>query len=148
PAGKMGDITIWGGGGKSINEFKGTSDTTSWLIQKDRTDVDYYSNMGAIGATHRITLGSRSGIYRSDAYSGIDNGRESKILTVQYVPIPESNDKLSQARLSFSTYYFSKHSPKFLLKAGTILNREKFAIDTKQNNEISSQTEILHQGDA
>jgi hypothetical protein len=64
PTEKFGIFTVFGMGGKSSNVFKTQRDTSLWAIDKDKQDIDFQSEMGALGFTHLLPI-SKHGIWKT-----------------------------------------------------------------------------------
>ena len=52
PTEKAGTFTVFGMGGRSSNVFTGLRDDSTRIENKERFDIDFTSDMGAIGVTH------------------------------------------------------------------------------------------------
>ncbi|MEZ4685602.1 MAG: carboxypeptidase regulatory-like domain-containing protein [Bacteroidia bacterium] len=72
----IGEVNIFGMGGKSKNSYQGDSVQYANEI-KERYDIDYTNRMGALGLTHKVLLGSKA-VWRSTiAISGAEATRQA-----------------------------------------------------------------------
>ncbi|MFT2009523.1 TonB-dependent receptor [Pontibacter sp. 13R65] len=104
PTKKAGDFTIFGMGGKSITRFEAQRDITQWIYQKDRNDIDFYNDMGALGITHQIKLSPSFSIRSAYALSGLTTGRKGEYLFNDFAKQEIEFDQINTQRHSFHTY--------------------------------------------
>jgi hypothetical protein len=147
PAGKAGNFTIFGFGGKSITVFEGLRDSSSWIYEKDRTDVDFYSDAGVLGFSHKIKINRNSGIHTAFALSGLHSGKTETYITSDYLSLFSEHDRLLFTRNSLSVYYFNKIGTATIFKSGATVNRDGFEIGNEKASE-ANQVDILHKGEA
>lgn len=145
PAGTAGDFTLFGFGGKSITLFSGIRDSMEWVYEKDRTDVNFFSNAGVFGLSHKIKINTSSGIHSTFASSGLKSGRKEDFITSDYRTVFRENDRLVFIKNSFSSYFFLKMNNSRLLKAGTTFNLEQFMVENEKAAG-GNQTDVLHSG--
>ncbi|MCB0610151.1 MAG: TonB-dependent receptor [Lewinellaceae bacterium] len=131
--GKNGSVfTLFGMGGISENIFKAERDSTLWEFRKDRYDIIFRSQMGAVGSTYTTPVGSK-GIFRvAAAASGLSSTRTGDRLDANYEPIRLEDDKYDQVKISFHSYYQHKLSQSSKLKIGLQLNQQHFDIYADQ----------------
>ena len=84
PAGKRGELHLFGLGGTSSNVFNAVHDTTQWEVDKDSRNIDYSSSMGAAGASLRTSLGNRTTLSSAVVISEIDQDRTEDFLNNDY----------------------------------------------------------------
>ncbi|GAB3182389.1 carboxypeptidase-like regulatory domain-containing protein [Telluribacter humicola] len=140
PTQRAGEFTIFGVGGTSSNIFKSQPDTAQWLVQKDGFDIDYTNKMGALGLTHTINLGPRTGLRTVAVASALSSRRDSYVHSIINTAdrYPAERDAVDKTRLSFSTALSHRLGEKNLLKSGIFL--------TYQDDEILSIGRVLAQG--
>ncbi len=148
PAGKLGVFNLFAIGGTSTTVFSGARDSTEWEFQKDRTDVDFYSDMGAAGLNHNLSLGPNSGLHSAFALSGLASGRTEHSILPDYSTDISERHKLSLIKRSFSSWYFLRLSNSNLIKAGTLINSNSFEIKTEASDSLFETLKVLHNGDA
>ncbi len=148
PSVKWGKFTIFGIGGKSITLFSGTRDSSEWTYRKDRTDVDFHSDMGIIGLTHAIAIGQKSGIRTSVAYSVSDAGRDEAYILSDYSSVLSETDKLGLFKKSFSSYYYRRLNSANLIKAGVVADISRSRIYSQKAGTPGTNLRIMHDGSA
>ena len=100
PAGKRGELRLFGLGGTSSNIFEAVHDTTTWKVDKDSRNIDYASSMGAVGASLRVPIGARSTLSTTVALSEIDQERSEERLTGNYAVGSRLDADLSERKLA------------------------------------------------
>ncbi|MEL7530795.1 MAG: TonB-dependent receptor [Bacteroidota bacterium] len=130
PTEKLGSFGIFGMGGLSNNEFTGARTDSLIDEQKDRFDISFLSNMGAIGGTHKLLIGDRTLWKTVVALSSQQSGRTSNFLDTSYQGILSEDDQLLQNRLSITSNISHKFNPQLSLKAGAYLNRIGFQLNS------------------
>jgi hypothetical protein len=100
PAGKRGELHLFGLCGTSSNVFNAVHDTTQWEVDKDSRNIDYSSSMGAAGASLRTSLGGRTSLSSAVAISEIDQDRTEEVLNNDYSVGYRTEAKLSERKLS------------------------------------------------
>jgi hypothetical protein len=147
PAGNAGDFTLFGFGGKSITLFSGVRDSLEWAYEKDRTDVNFFSDAGVLGLSHKIKINTSSGVHSAFASSGLKSGRKEDFIASDYRTVFSELDRLLFIKNSFSSYYFLKINNSRLLKAGATINLERFMIENEKAAG-EDQTDVIHSGNA
>lgn len=123
PTKKAGTFSFFAMGGLSGNDFLGARTDSLIDEQKDRFDIAFLSNMGALGGTHKLLLGERT-VWRSvAAISAQKSGRTTSFLNDTYEGILSEDDQLIQNKLSITSNISHKFSPQLSLKTGIYLNR-------------------------
>ena len=102
-AGKAGEFNLFGVGGISREAFEATRDSTLWEAQEDRYDVQFQSDMGAVGLRHQLHLGEKALWQNVIAVSGITNEREGGFVNDDYETINLEYDKISQSIISINS---------------------------------------------
>ena len=148
PTLKWGKFTFFGIGGKSITVFTGARDSLKWIYRKDRTDVDFYSDLGIIGVTHTIAIDEKSGIRTSAAYSLSGAGRDESFILRDYSSVLTQTDKLSLFKKSVSSYYFRRLNRTNLIKAGVVADVSRVEINSQNASSPGSALLAMHEGNA
>ncbi|MEO0897820.1 MAG: TonB-dependent receptor [Bacteroidota bacterium] len=125
PTEKAGTFTLFGVGGLSTNVFTGARSDSAIETGKDRFDIDFSSRVGAVGATHQISLGTRSNLRSVLVLSGISSSRSGKLITdFDQEPIEVERDELTQSYLSFNSTLSHQISNKAYLKTGLFFTQQ------------------------
>ncbi len=135
PSGKLGKFSLFGIGGRSTIDFIGADiDSTDLFSEKDQ-DLLPRSRFGVLGLRHNKIIGKNSYIrtvlagstvatdVTIDRYFNLGSIEETK------VRIGEVND--SENRLSLSSFYNKKFSPKTTLRTGFLLENQNFSLLNK-----------------
>lgn len=120
PTKKWGNFTIFGMGGVSNNTFHADRDTTTWAFQKDGYNIIYKNKMGAVGATHQISIGERTSWHSALAFSGLSTSRMAYQLHRQHLEeaVLMEDDVLEKSRIAGHTTLTHRLSNKVRFKAG------------------------------
>lgn len=122
PTRKAGTFTLFGMGGLSSNLFAAERDSSVWEVQKDRFDITYGSDMGAIGATHTLLLGTRTLWRTVVAASAIQSDRVAEFVDDGYQARLREEDVLEQRKISATTSINHRFSNRSNLRLGLFVN--------------------------
>ncbi|MEM6803774.1 MAG: carboxypeptidase-like regulatory domain-containing protein, partial [Bacteroidota bacterium] len=103
PTEKAGTFTLFGMGGLSSNRFDAPREDSLIEENRDRFDVDFSSNMGAIGMTHQLNIGEKTFWKSVLAASAIKSTREEGFVRTFTQSDPSSFDEIKQEKLSFTS---------------------------------------------
>lgn len=135
PTEKNGDFTFFGIGGLSSNTFAANRNVEEWVFQKDGFDIDYTNKMGAIGVTHTLPLGKKTGIKSVIVASALQNTRNGFILsqanTNRRFLVEE--DAMQKSRVSYFTSISHRVNPRHLLKGGLFVTYQSDSINSEAN---------------
>jgi hypothetical protein len=125
PAGKAGNLSIWGIGGLSSTSMKGTDEVTDWIYPERRVQMNFHYNMGTAGITHtkglsaktflRSTLAVNSGQHLYNKESRLDPGDPAELF-----PLYDIGTTSSMAILSTSLTHVA--GPRLTLRTGIDAN--------------------------
>lgn len=132
PTEKAGTFTLFGMGGLSSNRFDAPREDSLIEENRDRFDVDFSSNMGAIGLTHQLNIGERS-LWKSVlAASAIKSEREEAFVRTFTQSDPSSFDEIKQEKLSFTSSLSHRINPRFELEEGIFLTQLGYRMNSQQ----------------
>ena len=152
---KAGKFTVFGLGGLSSETFHADHDTTTWENEEDRLDTDFKSNMGGIGVTHQLNLGSRTSLKTKLAYSTISShrksfwnfvenaGNESDII-LQKCQI--SDDRYTEGLWSFNTELNHQINANNTVQGGIFIDRTNYDLLSMENNYLTEEQQSLADG--
>jgi hypothetical protein len=100
PLGEQSELSFFGLGGVSENEFVGSRDTAEWLEFKDRQDILFDSRMGAVGVSFKA-----GSWHTSVVYSGYKHKRNSEIIDRMLRPIEFEKDLNRESKLGIHSSY-------------------------------------------
>jgi hypothetical protein len=130
PAGRLGNLSVWGMGGKGQTEGAPIADTSMWEEESwMRYGYENHTRMGATGITHTLYPDDRS--YIRSAVSVSESGSLGKGYRLEYdlSPTIEYQERSSNASVRFSTCYNRKFSSRLSLRTGIILSKLYFNYD-------------------
>lgn len=144
PTKKAGNFGIFGFGGLSDDSSKSYEDTTVWSIEywKQYQSV-FTANTGVVGAWHKIRFGENGFLRTNLAISGTQNGNGFDSLDYSFYRHSLYEESYTQKKLTTSTNYIHKLSPKSNLRTGIIFNQigfdltERMMINGKQKESIA-----------
>ena len=131
PTEKAGTFTVFGLGGLSITRYNAPREDSLREEGRDRFDVDFYSNMGAVGATHQLVLGTNTLWKSALAISGIESQRIGDFITDSMTTVRAEQDFLSQRRLSFTTGITHKLGERSHLRGGLFVTDLGYSVDNR-----------------
>ncbi len=121
PTKRLGTFSLFGMGGLSITRYRGAD---SLETERDRFDTDFFSNMGALGATHQKILGNRTLWKSTLVFSGIESGRQGELISdTLSTPLTVENDEVVNARLSFRSGITHSFNAASTLEGGVYYTR-------------------------
>ena len=139
PTKKAGEFTVFGMGGASSNIFKASLDTSEWVFQKDGYDIDFRSKMGALGVTHTLQLGAKTGMKTVLVASALENSRNGYLHSIDD-PTKRSlteQDANRKTRISFTTAISHRLTTSSLIKAGTFLTFQSDSVKSISENQVA-----------
>lgn len=111
---KRGSFKVFAVAGQSSNVFTTARDSTQWTLEKHLQDIDYRSQMGALGG--RLTrFYGKNYLMLSVVASGVEHDRESQLLSASYEPEPFARDALTESKIS--AHAFASRTPNNYSKA-------------------------------
>ncbi len=139
PNKKAGEFSVFGMGGASSNIFKASLDTSEWVFQKDGYDIDFSSKMGALGVTHTVQLGAKTGLKTVLVASALENSRNGYIHSMantqkRFLTEQDANRK---TRISFTTALSHRITTSSLLKAGLFLTYQSDSVKSVTNDQVA-----------
>ncbi len=123
PTEKAGTFSFWAMGADDINKKTAEDDTTKWKTDYDRTSQDYFNRFGAIGLSHRFSVGLKTFIHSTLSADGMRYGMDKKEYTFDLQLLPTDYIKSTEAKYSFRTTVNHKFSPRISSRTGVTLNR-------------------------
>ncbi|MEO6283983.1 MAG: TonB-dependent receptor [Dyadobacter sp.] len=126
PAGKAGNVSIFGMGGLSSNDFKSNGDSATWEFQKDGYNILYKNRMGAVGLTHDFPLRSKSSLRTVVAVSGLRTSRVAlPVFNTYSTPDWMGEDFLEKKKLSVSSVLTTRFNDRSVLRLGAYATFQK-----------------------
>lgn len=143
PTKKAGTFTIFGMGGLSITQYDAPREDSLRLESRDRFDIDFFSNMGAVGATHQLVLNSKTLWKSSLAVSAIESQRIADYVTDDFETIQAEKDYLLQRKISLTSNLTHKLNDRSFLKAGIFVTDLGYDVENSSFTLDSANTETI-----
>jgi hypothetical protein len=126
PTKKAGNFSLFGFGGLSDQRLEADKDSTKWESDDGRFNTKYFSNTGAAGIKHAITLGSNTYLQSAFVASGNNNGDKEYRLNNSYSPEFRYSQNYVNKKITFSTVLNHKFNARNSIRSGTYFNRYFF----------------------
>ncbi len=143
PTENAGTFTIFGMGGLSITRYDAPRADSLRLEGRDRFDIDFYSNMGAVGVTHQLVLSNRTLWKSAVALSGIQSQRLGDYVQDDFSTLRSDQDFLFQRKLSFTTNITHKLNERSHIRAGLFATDLGYEVNNRTYSLDSTNTETI-----
>jgi hypothetical protein len=148
--GKNGTLSVFGLGGLSSNRFDAKEDSLEWEVDKDRFNIYYKSNMGAVGARYDQHMG-RINLAAGATLSSNDQSRVSSSIQTPRLPYQSSEYSSTQTLLSSFVSLSGALTDAISFDAGVMINhvsdrllsREKYPEETTTLNAADNQASFF-----
>jgi hypothetical protein len=141
PTNKLGNFSLFGFGGLSDQNQNAEKDSTQWEEEYQRYNSNYFSNTGAAGFKHGLTLGSNTFLQSSIVLSGNDHGFQNARLDDDYIPQFNYKENYITKKLTFSSVVNHKFNAKNSIRAGMYLNRYTYNLRQRHLDAETNQVE-------
>ncbi len=142
PTEKAGEFTVFGIGGLGSNVFEASRDSVDWETEKDRYDVEFTNDMGALGVTHTLSLGKA--FWKTTlATSALSSSRFGDVLDNNYQAIRVSQDDYQEVRLSATSSLTHKLAGNHSVSGGFYLDRLNYKLRSVDGNLVSTPKELV-----
>ncbi len=122
PLQKNNQISVFGLGGISSNDFLSERDTAAWTEFKDQQDIKYENKMGAVGLSYTHAFPSAV-LKHSLVISALKTERASNLLNSNFNVINEDEDLIQQSKHVLHSVFSKKINPKHRFQIGMQLKR-------------------------
>ncbi len=122
PTQKAGSFTLWGMAADDINKKTAESDSTKWENSISYMKQDYKNRFGAIGLSHRITLGKNTFVNTILSADGMRFTFDKKEYSLDMRMLPVDFIQSTEGKYSFRTTVNHKFSPKVSSRTGVTFN--------------------------
>ncbi|MFQ5446194.1 MAG: carboxypeptidase regulatory-like domain-containing protein [Saprospiraceae bacterium] len=118
PAKKAGKFALFGVGGKSKTIFRSPVDSALITENKEQFDIDFHSEMGALGLTHTLPAG-KNGVWRTATVSSaLQHRRTADLVESPAVRTRWEDDDVQESKTGFSSVFSQKINARHQFKAG------------------------------
>jgi hypothetical protein len=123
PTNTIGNFSLFGFGGLSDQNQNAQKDSTQWEEEYQRYNSNYFSNTGAAGLKHGITLSKNTFLQSTIVVSGNDHGFQNSRLDDDYVPQFSYKENYITKKLTISSVLNHKFNARNSIRSGMYLNR-------------------------
>ena len=141
PANKFGNFSLFGFGGLSDQNQNAEKDSTRWDEEYQRYNSNYFSNTGAAGFKHGITLSANTFLQTTIVLSGNDHGFQNARLDDDYIPQFNYKENYITKKLTVSSVVNHKFNPKNSIRSGMYLNRYYYNLRQRHLDAETNQIE-------
>jgi hypothetical protein len=138
PTKKLGNFSLFGFGGLSDQKRQAEKDSSKWEGEGDRYNSKYFSNTGAAGVKHSLTLNSKTYLQSAFVLSGNSNGDDERRLDKNYSEQLSYFQKYLNTKITLSSVLNHKINAKLNLRSGMYLNKYFFSLQNKQLEETTN----------
>ncbi|MFN3556632.1 MAG: TonB-dependent receptor [Bacteroidales bacterium] len=132
PTEKAGTFSLWGMGADDINNKDAKADTTQWVTSIDYMTQRYKNRFGAIGLSHRITIGNNTYLNTVLSADGIRYTYDKREYTLDMRMLPVLYAQSTEGKYTFRTTLNHRFGSAVSFRTGFTLNRLFFDNDLKQ----------------
>ncbi|MBX2899272.1 MAG: TonB-dependent receptor [Cyclobacteriaceae bacterium] len=131
PTNRFGNFSLFGFGGLSDQLQKAKKDSTQWEFDYQRFNSNYFSNTGAAGLKHAITLNAATYLQTAIVLSGTGNGYEEYRLDNSYSPQFNYLQKYSNRKVTVSSVLNHKFNARSALRSGVYVNQYTYTLNLR-----------------
>ncbi len=142
PTHTVGNFSLFGFGGLSDQNQNAEKDSTLWEEEYQRYNSNYFSNTGAAGFKHAITLNANTFLQSALVLSGNDHGFRNDRLDDNYLPQFNFIENYVSKKITLSSVLNHKFNAKNSLRSGIYLNR--FYNNLRQRN-LNPETDVVEE---
>lgn len=123
PTDNAGTFSFWGLGADDINNKTEDADSSNWQTDISRMNMTYKNRFGAIGLSHRISLGNKTFIHSTLSADGMTYTLDKKELTLDFKLLPTDYVESAEGKYSFRTIVNHKFNSRITSRSGITVNR-------------------------
>jgi len=146
PTNKLGTFGLFGFGGLSSQTTEAKKDSAKWAEDLFyRFNSNFYGNTAAIGLTNTKLFNNQSYLKTILSFSGTQNGYIEEKMQNDYTTfIKTQEQKYIQNKVTLSSTYTIKISPKSSVRSGFILNQMGYSIKEEETTDKESTIERIN----
>jgi len=122
PTEKAGTFTIWGMGADDINNKDAKEDLTKWETSVDYMTQRYKNRFGAVGLSHRITIGKSTYLNTILSADGMSSSYDKSEYTNDMRMLPVLYSQSTEGKYSFRSTLNHRLSSKINSRTGITVN--------------------------
>lgn len=141
PTTKIGNFSLFGFGGLSDQNQNAEKDSTQWEEDYQRYNFNYFSNTGATGLKHAVTLNPNTFLQTTVVLSGNNHGFQNTRLDNDYNPQFNYKENYTTQKVTISSVLNHKFNAKNSIRSGIYLNRYTYKLLNRHVNPETDQIE-------
>ena len=122
PTENAGTFSFWGLGADDINNKTEDADSSNWETDISRMNLTYKNRFGAIGLSHRLSLGPKTFIHSTLSADGMTYTLDKKELTLDFVLLPTDYVESTEGKYTFRSIVNHKFNQKITSRSGVTVN--------------------------
>lgn len=142
PSKRFGNFSLFGFGGLSSDKLDAERDSLTWESTDDRYNYNFFSNTGAAGLRHSITLSPETYLQSAIVLSGNDQGDFAERLNDEYNPVLEGRESNVNTKLMISTVLNHKFNARNSIRTGIYSNQYYYRLRERDLNEETNTMDV------
>lgn len=142
PTKKFGNFSLFGFGGLSSDKVNAEKDSTTWQGVDDRYNYNFFSNTGAGGLRHSITLSENTYLQSAVVLSGNEQGDVAEKLDDSYIAQREYKENNINKKLTVSSVLNHKFNARNSIRSGAYFNEYYYNLIEQSLNEQTGSMDI------
>ncbi|MBE0654714.1 MAG: carboxypeptidase-like regulatory domain-containing protein, partial [Bacteroidales bacterium] len=122
PTKNAGKFSFWALGADDINIKTEEPDSTKWENDISRMNQNYFNRFGAIGLSHRISIGTKTYLHSTLSADGMRYGLDKKELTLDLDLLPADYIKSTEGKYTFRSILNHKFGQRVSSRTGITLS--------------------------
>lgn len=143
PTKNAGVFSVWGLGSSDHSGSEIEKEPIEWEYEEDRIEEDARTAMAAMGATHKLILGSKNLLVSSVALSGNGIEWDTRKMDLDKVLYPDEQVENYSWKYSFSSYLSHKFSSRHANRTGVQLHLLNYDIYSLQAPEFKQEPLVI-----
>lgn len=131
PTEKAGTFSIWGMGADDINNKDAMEDSTEWVTSIDYMTQRYKNRFGAVGFSHRITIGNNTYLNTVLSADGMRYTFDKREYSLDMQMLPVINSQSTEGKYTFRSTLNNKFSSRISSRTGITISSLFFDNDLK-----------------
>jgi hypothetical protein len=142
PTKRLGNFSLFGFGGLSSDNFSAKKDSSEWQTSDDRYNNNFFSNTGATGLKHSLTLSANTYLQSAAVISGNQQGDIDERLDQHYAAQLQYKENHINEKMTISSVLNHKFNSRNSLRSGMYFNEYFFRLQQKS---LNHETNIMEQ---
>ncbi len=142
PTKSAGNFSLFGFGGLSDQKEDAVKDSTQWTEDGSRYSERYFSNTGAAGLKHAISLGKNTYVQSAAVMSGNSVGDREDKLDNSYAPQFSYLQKFINKKFTVSSVLNHKFNARLSLRSGVYFNQYNYNLYQRY---LDEETDLIKQ---